>query len=278
LDYLADHWQTKNIKKEITVSSRDSARAEFLRAIKCHAPAVLSSLESDVMPLYVAINSPEPVSENIIEFDLAMLPEQLAEMSRVEFVGDECREKEYVASLHVLYQPNARFELALCKWGRCYHLTEQWIFSEALKTLDLWYRSGATGDWTCASQGYAPDVEMYDEQQAFRFTFEPWDAAVDTRPSYKDKAGKAFKAWLDDYCERMEEAHDGGLKAYDSRKSNHFVWLIEHQINGLRYEDIAQKYQDKKGLDLRLISEAVTRLAKMIGLTLRPARRRSANL
>lgn len=260
------------------MSSRDSARAEFLRAIKSHAPVVLSSLESDVLPLYETFNSSVLISESNMIVELAMLPESLAEMSRLEFVGDEYREKEYVASLHDLYQPNARFELALCKWGRCYHLTDEWIFSEALKTLDLWYRSGVASDWTCASQGYAPDVEMYDEQQAFRFTFEPWDAAVDTRPSYKDKVGIAFKAWLDDYCERIEEAHDGGRKAYDSRKPIHFVWLVEHQINGLRYEDIAQKYQDKKGLDLRLISEAVTRLAKMIGLTLRPARRRSANL
>lgn len=259
------------------MSSRDAARAEFLRSIKCHAPAVLSSLESDVLPLYKAINSPAPISENIVVVDLAVLPENLAEMTRLEIFDNEQLENEYLAPIPILYRPNARFELELCKWGRCYHLTDGWIFSEALRTLDLWYRSGVTGDWACASGEYAPDVEMYEDRQAFHFTFDPWDVAVDTLASYKKRVGDAFKAWLEDYCEQVQEAHNGGRKAYDSRKAEHFIWLIEHQINGLRYEDIAQTYQGKQGLDIRLISEAVTRLAKMIGLTLRPARGRSGN-
>jgi len=268
----------QNLKRKMILSSRDSSRIEFLRAIKSHAPAVLSSLESDVLPLYVAINSPQSVSENITAFDLAMLPENLAEMSRLNIVGDECREKEYVASLPIPYQPNARFELALCKWGRCCHLTDEWVFSEALKTLEVWHRSGVPSDWACAGEVYAPDVEMYEDQQAFRFTFEPWDAATDTRTSYKKRVRDAFKDWLEDYCERMEEARNGGQTAFDSRKSIHFVWLVENQINGLKYDDIAQKYQDTQGLEIRLISEAVTRLAKMIGLTLRPTQGRSTKL
>jgi hypothetical protein len=256
------------------LSSRDFARIEFLRAIKSHAPAVLSSLESDVLPLYIAINSPESVSENIETVDLAFWPEQLAELSRLGIVGDECREKEYVASSHVSYHPKACFEIALCKWGKCCHLTDEWIFSEALKTLEVWQRSNLSNDWACAREGYAPDAEMYDDERAFHLTFEPWDAATDTRASYKKRVGEEFKIWLEDYCERMEEARNGGRKAFDSRKSIHFIWLVEHQINGLKYDGIAQKYQDTQGLEIRHISEAVTRLAKMIGLTLRPAQGR----
>jgi hypothetical protein len=259
------------------VTSRDSARLEFLRASKDYALAVLSSLESDVLPLYIAINSPEPISENSMIVELAMLPETLAEMARSDFVNDECGEKEYLASMPILCQPQVRFEIALCKWGNRYHLTEEWIFSEALKTLDLWHRSGVTGDWACASNGYAPDVEMYEDEQAFHFTFDPWDVVVDTRASYKKRAMDAFKSWLEDYCDRIKEAHSDGHKAFDSRKQNHFVWIVEHQINGLRYEDIAQKYQDKEGLDIRRISEAITHLAKLIGLTLRPTQGRSSN-
>lgn len=268
----------QKLKQEASLSTRDFARIEFLRAIKCHAPAVLSSLESDVLPLYVAINLPEPISENIAVFDLALLPEQLEEMSHLEFVGDERGEKEYLASLPASYHPNALFQLALCKWGRGYHLTDEWIFSEALKTLDVWRRSGVSSDWACASEKYAPDGEMYEDRQAFHFTFEPWDAATDTRTSYKKRVRDAFKNWLEDYCERVEEAHDGGLEAYKSRKSIHLVWLVEHQINKLRYRDIAQKYQDEKGLEIRHISEAITPLAKVLRLTLRPVRRRSTNL
>lgn len=257
------------------MSSRDSARVEFLSAIKCHAPAVLSYLESEVLPLYIAIDLIVPVSEHIRTLDLAMLPENLANMTSLELVGNEQLEKEYIASMPVLCQPDARFELALCKWGKCHHLSDEWIFSEALKTLDLWYRSGITGNWTCASKQYAPDVEMYEDHRAFHFTFDPWDAEIDTKASYKKRARDAFKAWLEDYCDQIEESHNGGRKAYDSRKSIHFVWLVEHQINGFKYDDIAQKYQDTKGLELRLISEAVTRLAKMIGLTLRPTQGRT---
>lgn len=252
------------------VSSRDFARTEFLHAIKSHAPAVLSSLESDALPLY------ESISENITVVELATWHEELAEMSRLEFVGDERGEKEYLASLPVSCHPNARFEIALCKWGKCYHLTDKWIFSEALKTLEMWQRSGPSSDWACAREEYQPDVEMYEDERAFHFTFDPWDAALDTRASFKKKVCESFKAWLEDYCERTEESHGGDNKAYDSRKPDHYVWLVEHQINGLRYEDVAQKYQSEKGLDTGPICEAVTRLAKMLGLTLRPARRRSA--
>lgn len=258
------------------VSSRDSARMEFLRAIKSHAPDVLSSLKNDVLPLYVAINSPESVSEYIEAEDIAFWPEQLAELSRLGIVGNECREKEYIASSHFSYHPKARFDIALCKWGECYHLTDEWIFSEALKTLEVWQRSDPPSDWACAREGYAPDVEMYEDEGAFHFTFDPWDAALDTRATYKKKVRESFKAWLDDYCERTDESHGDGNKAYDSRKSIHSIWLVERQINGLRYEDIAQKHQTEKGLDIGPICEAVTRLAKMIGLTLRPARSRSA--
>lgn len=252
------------------IGSRDFARIEFFRVIKRHAPAVLSSLESDVLPLY------ESISENITVVELATWHEELAEMSRLEFVCDERGEKEYLAPLPVSCHPNARFDIALCKWGKCHHLTDKWIFSEALKTLEAWQRSGPSGDWACARDEYQPDVEMYEDERAFHFTFDPWDAASDTRASYKKKVRESFKAWLDDYCERTEESHGDDDKAYDSRKAVHFVWLVEHQINGLRYEDIAQKYQDEKGLEIGQISEAVTRLANMIGLTLRPARRRSA--
>lgn len=260
------------------VGSRDSARLEFLRAIKSHAPNVLSRLESDVLPLYInAINSTAPISENSMAFELAMLPENLAEIARLDFVRDECREKEYLASISDSYHPQANFEIALCKWGNRYHIAEEWIFSEALKTLDLWHRSGKTGDWACASKGYALDVEMYEDEQAFHFTFDVWDMATDTRPSYKKRAMKAFKAWLEEYCDRIEETHGDEHKAFDSRKQIHFVWLVEHQINGLRYEDIAQNYQDTRGLEIRLISEAVTRVADLIGLTLRPTQGRSSN-
>lgn len=207
--------------------------------------------------------------------ELAMLPESLVEMARLEGVSGECREKEY-AALPAPYQPYVRFELALCKWGRCHHLTDEWIFSEALKTLEVWQRSDAPRDWACASDKYAPDVEMYEDEKAFHFTFDPWDAAVDTRASYEKKASEAFNDWLEDYCDRIG-SHGGKVKAYDSRKLKHYVWLVEHQINGLRYADIAEKHQREKGLDLRNISEAINRLAKMIRLTLRPARRRSAN-
>jgi hypothetical protein len=265
----------KKTKQKTAVSSRDSARIEFFRAIKDRAPDVLSSLKSDVLSLYIATVSPEPVSEHVIVFDLAMLPETLAEMASRDMAGNDELEKEHLGLFPPLYQPHARFELALCKWGKGYHLTDEWIFSEALKTLNLWYHSRNVDDWACESEAYAPDVEMYDHEQAFKFTFDPWDAAIDTQAAYKKKIGEAFKDRLKDYCERMKESRGKG-KAYDNRNEDHFRWLVEHQINGRRYEEIAQSEQDESGMDFRRISEAITPLAKMLGLTLRPVRGRSA--
>lgn len=265
----------KKTKQKTAVGSRDSARIEFFRAIKRRAPAVLLSLKSDVLPLYIATVPPEPTSEYVIVFDLDMLPENLAEMASRDMVGNDELEKEHLGLFPPLYQPHARFELALCKWGKGYHLTDEWIFSEALKTLNLWYHSRNADNWACESEVYAPDVEMYDHEQAFKFTFDPWDAAIDTQAVYKKKIGEVFKARLKDYCERMKESHGKG-KAYDSRTSKHFRWLVDHQINGRRYEEIAQSEQDENGMDFRLISEAINPLAKMLGLTLRSARGRSA--
>jgi hypothetical protein len=142
----------------------------------------------------------------------------------------------------------------------------------------VWQRSDLSNDWACAREEYAPDVEMYEDERAFHFTFDPWDAALDTRASYKKKVGDSFKLWLEDYCERIEESHGDGNKAYDSRKPDHYVWLVEHQINGRRYEYIAEHYQGEKGLEFRNISEAINRLAKLIGLTMRPTRGRSTKL
>lgn len=236
---------------------------------------MLSSLKSDVLPLYIATVPPEPISEHVIVFDLAMLPENLAEMASRDMIGNESLEKEHLNLFPPMYQPHARFELALCKWGKGYHLTDEWIFSEALKTLNLWYYSRNAAKWACESEAYAPDVEMYDHEQAFNFTFYPWDAAIDTRASYKEKVSQAFTSKLEDYCKRMKESHGKG-KAYNSRTSKHFLWLVEHQINGRRYEEIAQSEQDESGIDFRRISEAINPLAKMLGLTLRSARGRSA--
>lgn len=263
------------MKKQI-VGSLDSARAEFFRAIKCRAPAVLSSLKSDVLPLFIATVSPEHVSEHDILFDLAMLPEDLAELASRDMVGNERLEKEHLGLFPPLCQPKARFELALVKWAKCYHLSEEWIYSEALKTLNLWYHSdNANADWACESEAYAPDVEMYDHEEAFTFTFDPWDAAIDTQAAYKKKAVEALKASLENYCERLKRLRGDG-KAFVNRNSEHFKWLVEHQVNGRRYEEIAQMEQDKNGIEIRRISEAVTPLAKMLGLTLRPARGRYA--
>jgi hypothetical protein len=55
----------------------------------------------------------------------------------------------------------------------------------------------------------------------------------------------------------------------------HAEWLVLHQVKGQTEAAVAEQYQDpERGLDVATVSKAVTSLAKLIGLPLRPARRR----
>ncbi len=246
------------------------ARVEFLRAIKSHAPYVLCavdwrlSLSRDVLPLYRVLNLATLNSSRRDEWsrtlaDLACSKEDIQQASR--YLPD---------ALH----PTLRFETALCEWGKANNLTDVWLLSEALATLDQWQRFGVTDDWTYSS----PAVEMYDMDEAFSFTFDPWDMKEDTWSSYKAKATSAFTAWLDDYKERTLELRRVEPKAFNKREPQHFVWLVEWQVNELTQDEIASKYQDEEGFAMSSVSEAITKTAALVGLTLRPERGRSSHL
>ena len=108
----------------------------------------------------------------------------------------------------------------------------------------------------------------------FKFVYAPWDVAADTWYSYKGDVTKVFAAKLEQYKGRMLKAGMQETKAFEIRNHIHFTLLVEHQVNKLKYQEIARKHGSSTYSD-RYVSEAITSLAKFIGLSLRPAHGRT---
>ena len=244
-------------------TTQKQARAEFLRAIKKCATKVLSSLARDVLPHYLALN--------LTNLDASRRDEWSQTLTGL--AHSKQNPSDASTYLPEAFHPTLHFESALIDWAVLYNLTDAWLISEAIATVDYRQRLGRTDDWAYSS----PVVEAYDLDEAFGFTFDRWNIEEDTWSSYKAKATAAFSAQLNDYRRWRREVSNARLNAYQKREKQHFEMLAEYQTNNdLTEDDIATKYQGGAGLAASSVSEALTKTAALIGLTLRSARGRAA--
>jgi hypothetical protein len=235
-------------------TTKDKARKRFFKAIKIHAPEVLESLETDVLPAYKDWLKIADWKYGLAS--MATLPEILSEYTRRNAAFGENQ---------------ISFESKIVAWAQNNRLSDSWCIREALSTLKLWHEQPERqGDWS-----YSTPRRMRNLERSFRFEFPPYDSSIETIASYKKRIKAAFESRVKDYIatykDSLEKEHDKDYRAYDIRKDIHFAWLVEHQIKGLRYEDIANKHSSIDNVELSSISEAITRLAGLIGLNLREA-------
>lgn len=176
----------------------------------------------------------------------------------------------------------AAFRKSLTTWSCDHYLAEMWCRERAYETLSMWQASPLLRRermWNDAPVRY-PIIASRSERPKFVFSYNTMYPVEGLRSEIKrrilDMCERELEAFLD---ERERRAEDGGLvRTPEKRKLEHFVWLVEHQINGLMYREIAEKYQDENGIEIRKISEAITSTASWIGLTLRPAQGRNRKL
>jgi hypothetical protein len=100
-----------------------------------------------------------------------------------------------------------------------------------------------------------------------------WEETVDRWRDFPDARRAWDIAWPSfTYFEDQDEI------VPTKRTFTHFRWLVLHQVGRLTYEDIAERVQSSAGLRIPSVSRAITTMATLIGVTLRPARRRRPNL
>ena len=114
----------------------------------------------------------------------------------------------------------------------------------------------------------------------FHFKYTQWHPEADSWLFYKKRARKRllaeFEKVSDTYRKQREQAIGKQQRARDKRSEEHFLWLIDFQINGLEISEIVDKYFNHRldlghsmGLDYSTFREALQSLAIVLPLTLR---------
>jgi len=256
---LAHQWHTKimigirNPQHYEKRTTRDSMRETFLGKVIEIKPSVISDLAKDVFPVSQCF-------DDSLKLDFYDLPKVIADLVKSNYDFD----KESLSN---------DFEKAICLWAKKYNFFDGWIFLEVLATLESWKQTDIKDKWTFAREIRTLPIRGYKlkEKSRFEFIFETYNPSIETRIDYKNKLKQQFDIRLQKYLE-CRESENQTSKAFSPRQSTeeiHLTWLIQHQICGMTYDKIAEK--DPNGMELRKISEAINRLAKLIDLTLRDA-------
>lgn len=231
---------------------RDLMRENFLCKVIEIKPSVISDLAKNVFPLSLSFG-------DLLQPDYYYLPKVISDLVKCNYDFD----KEFQ-----LNQKRVDFQKAICLWAKKYNFFDEWIFLEALATLENWKQIGIKDKWTFAREIKTLPIRGYKADESFEFIFEPYNPVIETWRNYQKRLDERLAVHTQKYRENRESKNQD-KKAFSPQKETHLTWLIEHQICCMTYDKIAEK--DANGMELRKISEAITRLAKLIGLTLRDA-------
>lgn len=235
--------------------TRDLAREMFLKEVKRLTPVILEDLEKNVLPLCLSFDTPLDISYS---FSGIRLPDSLSDVAKQYSFDFENLLKTTPIERHA----GINFQKALIEWANQYSLIDGWLFREALNTLEKWKKFKADKDW---SYSLEPKRALKDSD-LMNFDFEPYNPQTETWRSYRNRAEDAFENFLENYREEIE-SEKLDFRAFQKNEKTHFEWLIKYQILGMKYREICAEYS--QGKDEARISEAITPLARLIGLTLR---------
>lgn len=165
------------------------------------------------------------------------------------------------------------------RWAGHYHLCRDevrsagdWLVRAARDTLDHWANSPEEFDpprWspTAALPNSAalPDhlfARSRMSSRAFRFEAPAWDLGVETRRQYEGRARREFEGWLKAELDRMENASRTEAPRTPPRGTSdrHFKWLVQYQVKGRSYNEIA----DEDGIKKQTVAREVKRLAGLL--------------
>lgn len=238
-------------------TSRTAARDDYLEALARIKPEVLSSLDEKVLPLYAPL----------FNADWSLRDTVLTDRRDALRFADETIQSYRHYPLE-LRQGVSRLNDALREWAREWWLREVWCMDRALQTMAAWCR-----DPNCRRDRFAPAMAtMYSGFYSYRclqFTYRAWDPRVEKWDDYQRRLKAALTRSLPEYRARKLS----GISEEDRAKEHgpaHYRWLVEYQVNGKDYTQIAQESAEA---DRSTVSKAVRSLAKQLRLPLRPRER-----
>ena len=165
------------------------------------------------------------------------------------------------ARLEALAEDPRDTSFAVKAWADNLRLSVDWVIEGASMLVEAWREHpesrGVIWMWNVppgtAWDGPAP---------------RPWDPLAETESDYD--------AYLRRYVSSVRALAEGkGLRRTPVKRTpEHFRWLIDHQVNGMTYAQIAQRYGSASGLADASVGQALSDTAALIGLPLRPAPKR----
>lgn len=247
-------------------TTRDNTRKRLLKAIQHHRPDVLSSLATNVLPLYSKFYRPGAKQHHLMHWW------QLRDKNDKE--GNRRR-----AASGGEATPLLQLERTLWRWADSYNLKEEWFLDHALQTLSLWCRHsrGVHLDWAYKLQG--PRYVAVDVPSKFRFECDPWNPKADTWRSYKGKLTEEFKEASKAYRKTITATFHSRKQtaAREKLEETHFQWIIDYQIpaNGKTktMSEIARGATTSGGVDPATVNEAIKSLASLVDWELLPSKR-----
>jgi hypothetical protein len=233
-----------------TWTSVERARQQFLEAAADYEPGLLRSLCEDTYQLALAsLNGG-------------------AELQRFQQPGT----------------PEAKkLAAATKKWAVGWRLgtpTGSWCSAAAHVTVYAWLNDGERADfshWAFPWVRSGVTIQLTPAPQEFSFKATWFDWSLDAAGFRRDTEAR-FKREFRQFVEKVAALRkDQGLKPpARKRESEHFYWLAQYQIGGLSVSEIHRGITvdrvDARDITPQAIQMAITRLAKLIGLTLRKPR------
>jgi hypothetical protein len=178
---------------------------------------------------------------------------------------------------------------ALVKWMKDFNLTvvhnrirvpSDWVFRKALLTLYAWHKYGLTPKWAGGA--------IYSEFDFIALRSSLSEGAyslslVGRKPDPLTEKFREFRARVISQLEPLlRREWDAALASADAsdlvkwhakRQDEHFRWLCLYQVEGLTYEQVAERCQEAKGIDTATARRGIEAAASLVGLDLRPPRR-----
>lgn len=269
------------------------ARLYFLEAIEQEAPEAIDALRDRVLPSYekaygylVSNLPPQPVPPWAAFPDTPATKYPQREDLAIVFLYWPC----LLAARRVWPIVNTVHD-ALESWANIFHIQEDWLLNEAMRTLywrmmlpesfswEGWVRPKFIKDAPTGRElpGLVGLIRREEAAKAFEadeplftFTYPAWNPTSSTRAEYERSINVKIQAELKRQLDAVEALAEGqGLRRAPEKRTpeDHYKWLVLYQVKGWSYGQISKVCS----VDRNTVKAAIERAAGLIGIRIRPS-------
>lgn len=176
--------------------------------------------------------------------------------------------REWVREFHLQVDPGAN-----APWDQTVvdsdGATLPWTILWAIQALDRWRIDRDAAPWEFAA---GIDAPLPSELRRLHVETNGWNPAIEDRDQAGTRMRRDFEAALKDHFARVREAVGRAgwsmTRVRRQRKGDGFPWLVQRQILGKTYSQIARR----SGATRQGVQESVLKTAALVGIALRPSR------